>query len=265
LFVKRTKIKWRDLAVLAITVFASFFLMVFANKNEQNSALHVWTLELAGKVIYPFNRLHEMVHIRDENSRLKLQYIQLQLENSRLYEAKQENKRLLALLEIKQALSFEYIAAKVIGFDGMDGVKSIILNVGNNKGVEKNMPIISENGLAGKICRVSENNAIGQVLMDKNFRVAARLQESRYTGLFEGTGKDQALMWGVPQKAQINIGEDILTSGMNSLFPSGLKIGHVVSFKDDANGLFQLLIVEPDVEYSQLEEVLIIKSRESEK
>ncbi len=259
---KKTKIKWSDVIILAITVITSFILIIFANNNGQKSSLHTWTLEFAGKVVSPINRLHELINIRDENKRLKSLNIKLQMENSELYEVKQENKRLLALLEIAEALPFEYIAAQVVGFDGMDGVKSVILDIGNNNGVAENMPIVSENGLAGKICRVSDNKAIGQVLTDKNFRVAARLQESRYTGLFEGTGKENGIMWGVPKKAQTSIGEEILTSGMSSLFPAGLKIGHVVNFKDDTNGLFQLLIIEPNVEYSKLEEVLIIKVSE---
>ena len=261
---KKTKIKWGDLTILAGTVIASFTLLIFANNGEQDSALHTWTLEFAGKVVAPVNRLHDLIDIQDENKRLKSQNIKLQMENSRLYEVEQENKRLLALLEIAESMPFGHIAAQVVGFDGMDGVKSVILDLGSNNGIEENMPFVSENGLAGKICRVSGNKAVGQVLTDKNFRVAARLRESRYTGLFEGTGKDDGMMWGVPQKARINIGEEIVTSGMKSLFPAGLKIGVVKGFKDDPNGLFQLLIVVPNVEYSKLEEVLIIKGKAPE-
>ena len=250
--------------ILTGTVIASFTLLIFANKGEQNSALHGWTLEFAGKVVAPVNRLHHLIGIQDENKRLKSQNIKLQMENSRLYEVEQENKRLHALMEIAGSMPFEHIAAQVVGFDGMDGIKSVVLDLGSNSGVEENMPFVSDNGLAGKICRVSGNKAVGQVLTDKNFRVAARLRESRYSGLFEGTGKEDGMMWGVPQKARITIGEEIITSGMKSLFPPGLQIGVVKGFKDDPNGLFQLLIIEPNVEYSKLEEVLIIKNKAPE-
>ena len=152
----------------------------------------------------------------------------------------------------------------MIGFDGMEGVKSVVLDAGKKNGLKENMPFISENGLAGKICRISDNKSIGQALCDKNFRAAARLQESRYTGLFEGTGKGEGVMWGVSKKAKITIGEAILTSGMNSLFPSGLKIGTVKDIKDDPSGLYQLLIIEPFVDYSRLEEVLIIQDKETD-
>ncbi|MBN2412310.1 rod shape-determining protein MreC [candidate division KSB1 bacterium] len=264
---KKTKIKWGDVIILVMTVIASFSLILFANKDGRKSALHTWTLDLAGRLVSPVNRFHELLDIRDENSRLKFQNIKLQLENSILNETDQENKRLLALLEISESLTYENIAARVVGFDGMDGVKSVILDIGNNHDhdIVENMPFVAENGLAGKIGRVSGSKAVGQVLTDKNFRVAARLQNSRYTGLFEGTGKETGIMWGVPLKAKITIGEEILTSGMNSLFPAGLKIGRVVDFKDDPNSLFQLLIIEPDVEYTRLEEVLIIKSKAAEK
>lgn len=256
------KTQWRDYFFLAMTIIASLIILVSTHQTGRDSAIYIWTLDVTGRILEPVAGLWELQGIRAENARLYKENIQLAHYNSQLEELGRKNQRLLALLDLKQYLPGETVAARVTGFDGAGGMKTVILDAGNDKGIKENMPFMASSGLAGKIARVSGSYSVGQLLVDKNFRAAARLAESRYTGVFEGNGDDKALMWGVPQTVTITNGEQIITAGTNSFFPEGIIIGHVVGIKRDPNRLFHILVVKPQVDYTRLEYVLIIKSKE---
>ncbi|HPG40360.1 MAG TPA: rod shape-determining protein MreC [bacterium] len=258
------KIPWGDFFVLAMTIIASLIILISAHQSGQESALYTFTLNILGKVLSPVAELRQVHDLRTENQRLHEENIRLLYDNSQLQNVEIENKRLLALLDLQQYLPGDNVAARVTGFEGAGGIKAVILDAGRDKGIAENMPFIASAGLAGKIIRVAGSYSIGQLLVDKNFRAAARLTESRYTGIFEGTGEEKPIMWGVPQTVHVKTGEQIITAGTSSFFPEGIVIGHVTGIRRDPNRLFHILVIKPQVDYSRLEHVLILKSKEEQ-
>ena len=140
------------------------------------------------------------MNVKAENQRLKQRNIQLQLENSRLFEDRLENTRLRQLLDLKNDFPYANIPARVIALDGMLGVQSLVLNKGDKDGVGINMPVISTAGLVGKVIDLSAHHSVVQAVTDKNFSAAARVRDGRDTGIFKGTGTKVAELWGVPLK-----------------------------------------------------------------
>ncbi len=254
---------WIDYFTLIVAIVISLILIARNGDAFRNSAIHTITLEITSTLASPFTFWHDILGVRKENQRLKQRNIQLQLENSRLYQDRLEKNRLMKLLDLREDFGFKSIPARVVGLDGMMGIHSFILDKGKKDGVKINMPVIATQGLAGKVIQLSEHNSVVQAVTDKNFRVAARLQDERFSGILKGTGGDKAELWGIPLSANVNVDDKLITLGMDSIYPPYLQLGKVLQVKDGPEGLFYVIKVEPAEIYSRIEQVLILARMDS--
>lgn len=187
----------------------------------------------------------------------------LSLENMQLRENKAEVERLRSLLAYKEAQQDQYVleAARVIARSPNNWYKTITIDKGSESGIAVNMPVITPNGLVGKVMSVSGNSAQIWLITDREMAVGSILQETRETkGIVEGMGDNGTLrMINIPYFSQVQIGEGVITSGLSETYPPGIQIGLIKDVKKEANGLVLSATVDPAVDFNKLEEVLVIK------
>lgn len=207
-------------------------------------------------------------------SRLKSDY-SAALERLKYYERiekqyqllEEENTRLKEVLNFSQGIEFKSIPAKIIGKDPENFHSTITINMGSMAGIEKNMPVVAvqngKQGLVGKVAGTGMNSSVIQPLYDPSGFVAARLLTSRYEGLVNGSGEESVTMKYVKRYARSNIryGDMVITSGMNSLYPSGIFIGAVKAIHAREYDTSLELELEPVIDFSRLEYVFVLQPR----
>jgi rod shape-determining protein MreC len=222
-------------------------------------AVSAWTLEGYGFILEKISVIKRMNAISHENDWLRQKNAELMLENSRLQEALQENQRLRQMLEFKSTSQLDLVPARVIGKGSSGFIHSIILAVGEADSIQKNMAVVTAQGLVGKIFNVSEDHATAQLLLDRNFRASAMIQRSRVSGIVKWHAGNQVMLAEVPKRSDVQVGDVVITSGLSSIFPAGLEIGEVTDCRDDQQNMFMNILVHPAVDFAKLEEVFVIK------
>jgi len=187
-----------------------------------------------------------------EVSRLQSQIIELQQQNSEL-------QVLSALLDFARTHSEnEYITAAVIGRDISPFLHYVIINRGSDDGLRRGMPAVSSQGLVGRVAAVTADGARLQLITDPDTAINVRIQPSGAEGLLQGSITGDITVEAIPQDASIHTGDIVLTSGLGGNFPPDMLIGQVSGVRQSPVELFQTATVEPVVDFSQLEIVLVI-------
>lgn len=203
---------------------------------------------------------------------LKEEYEQA-LERLRYYEKveiqyaalEEENRQLKEILQFSRSIPYESIPAQVIGKDPQNYYTTLTINKGSLHGIQKNMPVIAmqggDQGLVGKVLQTGFNASIIQPIYDPNSYVAARLSISRYEGLVSGSTEEKIYMYYVKRFARMNIqsGELIVTSGLNSIFPPGIPIGVLKAIHAREYDTSLLLELDPIIDFGRLEHVYVLK------
>jgi rod shape-determining protein MreC len=146
----------------------------------------------------------------------------------------------------------------VIGWDSSVLFKSIIIGRGENDGLKINMPVVNSKGVIGRTVSVSPNYTQVLLITDQNSAVDGLVQRSRCRGMLKGRGLSECSFDYVIKACDIETGDAIVTSGLGRAFPKGLYLGTVKKIKDSPDKLFKDVMVAPAVDFSKLEEVLVI-------
>ncbi|HRZ87190.1 MAG TPA: rod shape-determining protein MreC [bacterium] len=225
-------------------------------------------LKSAGAVSGAFNAFTGTFVTRGEllreNRFLQQKVDALNGELNKLRETASENKRLSELLEFKKRESYNAVPAQVIGRDPSNWYEAIFIDKGSVHGIAPDMPVVSAQGLVGKIVEVSRSVSKVLLVLDKNSRVGAMVQSSRDYGIIEGTSSGVCRMNYLSRSAIISINDLIVSSGLGGVYPKGLVIGKVVKVAIDEFDLNKYADIEPGCDFSKLEEVLILKSNAPE-
>ena len=165
----------------------------------------------------------------------------LSLENQELRENRAEVERLRVLLAFKETNKNQYVmeAARVIARSPNNWYRTITIDKGTDSGINRDMPVISPNGLVGKVMSASANSSQVCLLTDREMAVGAILQQTRETrGIVEGMGDSDTLrMINIPYYSQVKNGENVVTSGLSTIYPPGIQIGVIKDIKRESNGL----------------------------
>ena len=208
----------------------------------------------------PFSRLPKMGNVLEENRRLETEIGRLSLEEALYGEAILENARLRRILGFVQRSPDTVIPAEITGRGTVGVPGAVHLNVGSAQGCRKNMAMITEYGVAGKLVSVSRTASVGQLMTDPNFRISARIQRSRVLGIVRWLYGNLCRMDGVPLRSDVRVGDRVMTSGYSTVYPVGLGIGRVVEVDSVGTSLFKTITLKTDVDFQTLENVLILKS-----
>lgn len=256
----------RKRLLLFLFIITSLSLMTYQSNREHLlpfkflsatlSRFHGIATSLKDSITSPFKK---MLLREEENIRLKAELNKLLKEQQKYREVLLENKRLIELLSLKEKEQRYVTAARVIGGGADPWSNILIIDKGLLDGIEKDMVAITHNGLVGKIADVSGSYSSILLLTDINFSSAVRLQESRYEGVISGTGFRKCQLKYIPHEEEVRVGEIVITSGLDSLFPQGISVGYVSKVDKRGAGLFQYIEVIPFQSDKKVEEVAIIK------
>ncbi len=199
-----------------------------------------------------------LVGLREENQRLKAEVSRLTMENTRFREQLATHKRLKALLKFKETINEPTVAAQVIARDPTGWFKSIIIDKGSEAGVKVNMPVVNWQGAVGRVVDVSPDYAKVLLIIDQNSAVDCLLQRSRSRGMVKGISAKLCKLDYIAESSDVAVGDVVITSGLGGVFPKGLPVGEVVEVRDVPGALFKDVKIRPSVDFSKLEEVLVI-------
>lgn len=203
--------------------------------------------------------------LQQRNAELEIQLAELQGELINLREIASDYERLASLLEYTSSTEGrETITADVIGQEQYGFIRSIIINQGTRSGITVGMPVITDQGLVGRVFRVTASTAQVQLVTDRNSFISSRLQSSRVEGTIVGEGLETGSleMRYIPLNSQVVPGDLIVTTGLGGNFPPDLVVGQVVSVRNLEFELTQNAQVASLIDFSKLEFVLVITSFE---
>jgi rod shape-determining protein MreC len=267
--------KHRSLTLLAGVLIAQVLLLAAQVKRERQVRLiRVWAVEL----ISPLERIgswaiHGVEHgwggyiglrrAREENESLRGEVDRLKVRNAELEGRALEADRLEALLNFRTAhAEASMLAASVIGASPDSGSQVMYLNRGSRDGVRRDMGVITPDGVVGKIIAAYPDTSQVLLMSDKESGVGALLAETRTQGPVKGTGEPRVSLDYISNDEKVSVGEAVLTSGQDRIFPKDLPVGTVVEATPDRKSPFMKIRVKPAAHLDRLEEVLILLTRQ---
>jgi rod shape-determining protein MreC len=208
-------------------------------------------------------------HVRKENEKLhdELNQLQFQLQ-ARAHEADQAE-RLRALLDLREALPLRSVAAEVIAGNGFPWASSIIVDKGSREGVRLNMAVLSPAGIVGRVIGAGPGAARVQLIVDRDSGVGVQVERNRTLGVLEGAVRDgqpaplELPMRFVPALSDVQVGDIIVTSGLDQIYPKGYTVGRVTRVSE-GDGLVKDVLVAPAVAFDKLDEVVLVDAPRAE-
>src|SRR5574341_96640 len=197
--------------------------------------------------------------VHQKNKSQEEEITRLILKNNQLQELGLENQRLRELLGLKTQINYKVIAAEGLDRNPQRQTSAVIIHVGSQAGVKKNMSVVNVEGLVGKVIEVFSTSSLVQLLFDPNGQVSALDQRSREQGIIKWEKGWELDLEYVPSTADIMLGDEVVTSGQGGIFPAGLKSGVVSRVEPKTNLLFQNIKVKPYVKINSLEEVFVVE------
>jgi rod shape-determining protein MreC len=268
----------RRRAVVGGLVLLSLILITVSFRQPTGGALH--QVESAGatvlrpfevateRVARPFRDVYGyfagLIHVKRENSRLKAEVNRLRQEALQGESAQQQNDQLRNLLRFIDSPRFpsDYSAVntRIISW-ASEFDQQVVIAAGSDDGIRQDTPIVTRDGLVGRVTDVTGSAAQVTLLTDENSAVPARDQTTRASGLVRhGQGEGSLLLDFVPKEANVKAGDVIVTAGTRSkqypsLFPGGIPIGVVTSVGQSDTALYKQIQLDPYVDFSTLDAV----------
>ena len=199
-----------------------------------------------------------LVSVAKENDNLKKKLSLIVEKNIQHNEIELSNQRLRNLLNFKETTTSQILAAEVISVDPSSWFKAVIIDKGSLDGVERGLPVVIRQGIAGQVVNVSSRYSKVMLIIDRNSSVDALVQRTRARGIIKGEATGECLFKYVLRKDDVRVGDKIVASGLDGVFPKGLPVGDVKEVVRRNSGVFQEVRVVPYIDFEKLEEVLVI-------
>jgi rod shape-determining protein MreC len=227
-----------------------------------------WTLRAQAPIITACSAITNGVHnvwygyiwlagARTENEQLRRKVNQLSLLNRSYEQALQENARLQQLVSMSERMTYRTIGARVTARTPNFLANIIYIDRGSSDGVSIDAPILSGNGIIGRVLLVSEHQSQVQLITNPNASIGVMLDQSRTPGVLKGTGDFQLDLNYIGNAQEVASGEVVISSGLDKIFPKGIVVGTVVETHKGKN-VFREIKVKPLVDLIHLEEVSIL-------
>jgi len=197
--------------------------------------------------------------VQQENTALKqeLQTLQVRLQEERAEAQRTDNLR--QLLELRQRANLDTVAAEVIAGAASPDFKTVTIDKGSSDSLDTDMAVISPAGVVGRIILPSRRASKVQLLIDRNAAAGALIERTRVQGVVVGIGDGMLRMQYVPGTADVKTGDLVVTSGIDGIYPKGFVIG-TIDHADRGAGAYHEIVIRPAVDFSRLEEVLIVRT-----
>ncbi|RIK44817.1 MAG: rod shape-determining protein MreC [Chloroflexi bacterium] len=231
--------------------------------TQVTSPAQVGATSATGAVADVIAFLFELGTLRQRNAELANINASLQAEIFRLSEVERQNNELRKYFQFAQErpgleLRGAQIVGRVIGQESTNFLEFLLLDLGQVHGIAIGMPVVTDQGLVGRISQVNSNTSKVLLITDVTSAVNALLQSSRVSGIVRGTSGGDLIMDFIQQGPVISVGEVVLTSGLGGRFPSGIPIGQVIEVRQRDVDIVQRAVVRPQVDFSRLELVAVV-------
>jgi len=261
--------------VVVFFVLLTFLTVVTASRTQMTAAEGAigWILSPVKSIVYDissrvfrfFDDLSERRTVFQDYENLRQRVLQLEQSITNMSELERENERLKYLLNFaEQADRFTYTGSRVIGKDPSNWFNTFTIDAGSNSGIETDMVVVNEKGLLGRVVDVGPNWAKIRTIIDGRSTVSGMIERTRDNGLIRGNNRlgfeDGLLrMIHLPLDADLVVGDRVLTSGLDGIFPKGILLGEVQKILDREHELYTSAIIRPAADFKRLEEVLVIE------
>ncbi|MFH0992035.1 MAG: rod shape-determining protein MreC [bacterium] len=249
---------FKEYAILAGLILLSLLLLVF-NDNLQVRHIRSVTTIAFGVVQNQFAFIPQYFGLKSENALLRKLNIDLADEVNQLREARLENIRLRQLLQLKEFSQYRAIAASVVNKNLSLLRNTITLNVGRADGIEEKMPVVGIGGLVGVVAHCTDHFSVVRILLNTDFRASVKVQRSRVDGIIAWDGTSLILK-NVTKKADVIVGDLVLTTAYSSTYPADLRVGIVTDVQEPPGSLFKNVVLNSAVDFIKLEEVFVLTS-----
>jgi len=202
-----------------------------------------------------------LVETERRNEQLEAENRRLQAELARLEEVRLANERLRRLLDFRDEVQLPALPAQVVAVDASSWFRTVVIDKGSEHGLREGLPVVVAEGVVGRTIQVAPYQSRVLLLTDASSAVAVLVQPNRSRGICRGSGQGLTLEYALSRE-QVAPGDAVITSGTGGIFPKGLPVGRVTEVRQEKYGLFQGVDVEPAVDFSRLEEVLVLLTGE---
>jgi len=198
-------------------------------------------------------------HTHEENLELQQEIVRLRQEQESLAEDAAQGRRLQALLGFQQQYISATVAAQVIGTSGTDRSSMISIDKGYKDGLKSDQAVMTPDGVVGKVRDVWAHTAQVLLLNDATSGAGVVLSASRIRGIVRGTANGQLQIDNLTSDSRIKVGDQVVTSGGDQVFPRGLPVGAITSIAPDTQHQpYTLIAIKPYANLSRLDEVLVV-------
>lgn len=257
--------------LLAVMVAQLLLLSVQITRNQNVRLIQVWAVE----AFEPFERtIHWTVNkttgswrnlaglwgAQKQNQDLRAELAAARAHELQLSEKAAEADRLRALLDFKNQLSYQTIAAEVIASSPGERSNAVYIGKGLDSGLATDLAVITPMGIVGKIIAVFPHSAQVLLITDTSSGVGCVLQKSRVQGVLKGSGQNLTHLHYVMNDRDVSVGELVLTSGLDQIYPEGLPVGTVT--RAAPGNIYKDILVTPAAQLDRLESVLVVTKME---
>ena len=212
---------------------------------------------------YLWQNYFDLRHVRQQNQDLQMTVDRLRLEQAALLEDARQGQRLQAMLNFQQKYIYKTLAAQIIGSSGSDQSRVFNIDKGKDEGLDRDMAVITADGIVGKVRDVFPHSAQVLAINDQSSGAGVILESTRIRGILRGNAAGQPQIVDVIADNRILPGEKVLTAGGDQIFPRGLPVGVVEKVvRDPERDAFIDVILKPAAHLDRLDEVLVITSTE---
>lgn len=203
-----------------------------------------------------------LVGVERENEVLKKENVRLQAQLLDYKYQVREVERLRNILDFSKTVEKELFIVEVVGTLGRAPFKIIRVKGGSRDGIGVGMPVVSPRGIVGKVLRTGLKYSDIQKIGDVNFNLDVLIERNRIRGILKGMDEERCILQ-LHRRADVRIGDTLVSSGMTGIFPKGLPVGTVVRISYEMDNISQLVTVKPWVDPESLDELVILKQTSS--
>ena len=204
-----------------------------------------------------WDQYFDLHSVRRENDTLRQQVVELKQRIQQLVEMGLANQRLQRLLDLQTTIEAPTVAARVVGRSPGLWASRLVLDRGTQNGMREDLAVLAPAGVVGRIVSTTAHTARVLLASDPSSGIDAFVQRTRERGIVVGTGNGQARLKYVPKGADVRVGDVLLASGQEGIFPKGHPLGSVFRIGTMGGEMFEDVEVRLNVEFAKLEEVLV--------
>jgi rod shape-determining protein MreC len=233
-------------------------LLISSNPQQQQQIARVLSFTVFFPLQFYVSQSTRVKNIFSENKKLKQELAGQSMEIAQLRQQALESSRLEDLLSLSNMLNYELAAARVVAVEPSAIFRSAVISVGTDKKIQTYMPVITGNGIVGKVIQVMHNHALVQLLTDPSSRTSVLSQRSRETGILQtDNGREFFVLYRI--HSDVVAGDTIVTSGLGGVYPKGLSVGIVSHVEESHDQLFKRVFITVGVNFNRLEEVFVVR------